>query len=177
MGRAQRAEHALEIAAAIRAAMPAVHDPHAARQLRRAERLVLRDAKPSVPKHRAAAVLGISVTALQRWIDAGRLPAVRRRGGREEVDCGPLLDVVEEVRRIRAEDGSPRRALAHAFRRLAARGLPRRRGRPNRPAAELRQDYIASTPVTRLRDAAELSLAATTLARYGAASRARDRDG
>lgn len=176
MGRARRSEDALEVATAIRLAMPAVRDPRSARRLRRAEQLVLRDVKPSVPKRRAAALLGISVPALQRWIEVGRLPAVRRPGGREEVDAGALLDLVAEVRRVREEEETPARPVAHAFRRLAERGLPRRRLRPNRPAEELRGDYRTSTPPERLREAAELSLIATTLGRYGAARRAGIRD-
>src|SRR5712691_2953827 len=160
MGRAERAEQAIEAATAIRlaAAAPA-DDRRAARRLRRAEQLILRGIGPSVPKRRAAALLGISVTALQRWIRLGRLPVVRRPGGREEVDAGALLEVVEEVRRIREDESVSRGVVACAFRRLAARGLPRPRLRPNQPAQELRSAYLRSTPVERLRETAELSFA------------------
>lgn len=138
---------------------------------------MLREVGTSVPKRRAAALLGISVTALQRWVRSGRLPVVRRAGGREEIEAGALLDVVEEVRRIREEEDAPRAPVARAFRRLAARGLPRRKLRPNQPARELRAAYLRSTPAERLREAAELSFAVTTLARYGARRRAAAGDG
>jgi hypothetical protein len=171
MGRAERAERAVEAVTDIRLAAAAVHDPRAKRRLRRAEGLVLRDVGPSVPKRRAAAVLGISVTALERWVRSGRLPVVRRPGGREEVDVRALLDVVEELRRVRDETPGEHRPVARAFARLAARGLPRRRLRPNERADDLRRSYLHSTPIERLRETAELSFAATTLAGYGARPR------
>lgn len=177
MGRAERTERAIEAATSIRLAATAVDDPRVARRLRRAERLVLQEVGPSVPKRRAAALLGISVTALQRWVRSGRLPVVRRPGGREEIDAGALLDVVEEVRRIREAWDVPRAPVARAFRRLATRGLPRRKLRPNQSARELRAAYLRTTPVERLREAAELSLAVTTLGRYGARRRAIGSDG
>jgi hypothetical protein len=171
MGRAERAERAVEAVTDIRLAAAAVRDPQAKRRLRRAERLVLADVGPSVPKRRAAALLGISVPALDRWIRAGRLPAVRRPGGREEVEVRALLDVIEELRMVRDGASDEHRPVAKAFARLGARGLPRRRLRPNVPADELRLSYLHSTPLERLRETAELSLAVTTLTGYGARRR------
>jgi hypothetical protein len=176
MSRAERVERAVEIATAIRLAAAAVEDRQAAGRLGRAERLVLRDVGPSVPKRRAAALLGISVTALQRWIATGRLPVVRRPGGREEVDAAALLDLLEEVRRLREDEGMTRGAVARAFRTLAVRGLPRRKLRPNESPQALRGSYLLSTPGERLREAAELSYAATALLRHGARRRARETD-
>jgi hypothetical protein len=161
----------VEAATAVRLATRYVGDERAARQLRRAERLLRREIGPSVPKRRAAAVLGISVTALERWIAADKLPVVRRPGGREEVDADALLHLVEEVRRLREDEGVSRGVVAEALRRLAERGLPRPRLRPNTPPSELRRSYLSSTPAERLVEAAELSLAATTLAGYGARHR------
>lgn len=140
-------------------------------RLRRAEGLLRAELAGAVPKSVAARLLGVSTTALERWIDAGRLPVVRRPGGREEVAADALLDVAEEVRRLR-EEGLTRGLLATALRRLEDRGLPRRRLQPNEPAGELRAAYEHSTPAERLRETAELSLAATTLAAYGARKRA-----
>jgi DNA-binding transcriptional MerR regulator len=174
MGRAERTERALEVATAVRLAARGVPDDLAARRLRRAERLIRREIGPSVPKRRAAALLGISVPALQRWISSGRLPVVRRPGGREEVEARALLDLLEEVRRLREDEGVSHAVVGRAFRRLAERGLPRRNLRPNVSARELRQSYLSSTPVERLRETAELSYVATTLARYGAERRRRD---
>ena len=166
MGRANRTERAIEAAAAIRMGRVA-----------RAEGLVLGEIGPGVPKRRAAALLGVSVTALQRWIRQGRLPVVRRPGGREEIEARALLDVVTEVRRLRDEEGVSGRVVGRALARLEARGLPRRNPRPNVSARELRRAYLESTPVERLREAAELSFAVTTLARYGARARARQANG
>jgi hypothetical protein len=173
VARADQIGRALEVAAEIRQAARAVRDERVARRLRRAERLLRREIGPSVPKRRAASLLGVSVAALERWIAAGKLPVVRRPGGRQEIEAGALLDVVEEVRRLREEDGVVRGALATAFRRLAERGLPRPNLRPNTPARELRRSYLDSTPRERLRETAELSHALTTLAGYGARRRAR----
>lgn len=168
MGRAERAERAIDAAAELRLAAAAVDDERACRRLRRAERLVLWDVGPGVPKRRAAALLGISVPALQRWVALNRLPVVRRPGGREEIETGALLDLVEELRRGREEGASSRGAISRALARLEARGLPHRKLRPNQPATELRRAYERSTAAVRLRETAELSLAATSLAGYGA---------
>lgn len=168
MGRADRAERAIEAATAIRLAAHDVDRLRPRRRLRRAEALVLRELGPSVPKRRAAALLAISVTALQRWIELGRLPVVRRPGGREEIDARALLDVVEELCLVREQEGRPRAPVARALARLATRGLPQRKLRPNQSPAELRRYLLASTPLERVRETAELSLAVTTLAGHGA---------
>jgi hypothetical protein len=176
MGRADRVERALQAAAEMRLAASAVEDEGVSRRLRRAERLVLRDVGASVPKSRAARLLGVSTTALQRWIRSGRLPAVQRPRGREEVDAEALLHVLAEVRRLRDEDDAGPRAVSRAFRRLAESGLPRPKLRPNQPARELETAYERSTPIERLREVADLSLAVTTLARAGERSRAHGND-
>ena len=173
MARRDSVRRALEVAAEIRRAARHVGDERVARRLRRAERLVRRDIGPTVPKSVAATALGVSVAALDRWIASGRLPVVRRPRGREEVEAAALLDLLEEVGRLREEEGVVRRVLAAAFARLGQGGLPRPGLRPNTPARELRRSYLASTPVERLRETAELSYAATSLAGYGARRRAR----
>ncbi len=141
-------------------------------QLRLAELRLREELGGAVPKSVAARLLGVSTTGLERWIDAQKLPVVRRPGGREEVVAQALLDVAEEVVRLR-EEGASRGLLAEALRRLERRGLPRRRLRPNEPARELRGAFQQTTPAQRLRETAELSLGATTLAGYGARSRER----
>ena len=176
MGRADRVERALRAAAEMRLAASAVADDQVGRRLGRVERLVLRDVGASVPKSRAAHLLGVSTTALQRWVRSGRLPAFRRPGGREEVDAEALLHVLVEVRRLRDEDGAAPRIVSRAFRRLAERRLPRPKLRPNQPAPELKRAYERSTPIERLRETAGLSLAATALARAGERARARGND-
>lgn len=160
----------MDAAVAVRLARTATADPVVRRLLGRAERLLRREIGPSVPKRRAAALLSVSTTALERWTAGGRLPTLRRPGGREEIDAAALLDLLEETTRLR-EEGRTRGVLAAAFARLAARGLPRRRPRPNQSARELRSNFLATTPAQRLREGAELSEFATTFA--GRAVRAR----
>lgn len=141
-------------------------------RLQRAEGLIRAELDWAVPKSVAARVLGVSTTGLERWIDAGRLPVIRRPSGREEVAAEALFDVAEEVVRLREERVS-RGLLANALRRLGQRGLPRPRLRPNEPARQLRAAYERSTTAERLRETAELSLAVTTLGAYGARRRTR----
>ncbi|MGH3035494.1 MAG: hypothetical protein ACRDON_13205 [Gaiellaceae bacterium] len=175
MARAERVGRALEVAVEIRQAARAVRDERVARRLRRAERLLRREIGPSVPKRRAASLLGVTVAALERWIAAGKLPVVQRPRGRQEIEAGAFLDLMDEVRGLREEEGAVRGVLAAAFRRLGERRLPPPSLRPNTPPHELRRTYLDSTPVERLRDAAELSYAVTTLASYGAGRRGRRR--
>lgn len=172
MARRTTSRRVVDAALAIRRAQRAVGDERLRRRLRRAELQLSAELGGSVPKSVAARALGISTTALERWVDAGKLPPVRRPGGREEVAAEALLDVAEEVVRLR-EAGVTRGLVAEALRRLEQRGLPRRRLRPNEPARELRAAFRETTPAERLRGTAELSLAATTLAGYGARRRAR----
>lgn len=155
---------------ALRRIAPAVVDPAESRRLERVLRDLIREIGFSVPKTRAASVLGVSVNALDRWIDAGRLPTIRRPGSaRAELDAEAVLDLAVEVDRLR-EEGVRRGVLAAAFERLAAEGKPRRRPRPNMPARELRHEYLHTTPLERLQTGDELSYVATLLA-----GRARER--
>lgn len=117
-----------------------------------------------VPKRRAAALLGISVQALDRWVEAGMLPTLRRPGSsRTLIDTEALLVVAAEAQALR-EEGAHQRVVAAALRRLHAEGRLPRKLRPNQSAAELRAEYQATTPEERLRAAAELSELAARLA-------------
>jgi hypothetical protein len=171
MSRKQSARRLVEAALAIRMAARDVSDPDARRRLALAEARLREELGWSVPKGVAASLLGVTPAGLERWIDAGRLPVVRRPGGREEVAVEALLDVADEL--AARPEGVVRAPLAEAFRRLDRGGLPRRRLRPNQTAAELRRSFTATTPTERLREAAELSHAATVLAARGARRRAR----
>ena len=65
-----------------------------------------------VPKRQAAAVLGVSVQGLDRWIAARKIPVVRRPGSsRELVEADALLVLAEKVAQLR-EQGETR-ALAN----------------------------------------------------------------
>ena len=167
MGRA-RAERTIEHVISLRRAGTAVADPRERRRLKHVERDLQRAIGVGVPKRRAAAVLGVSVTALDKWIARGRLPVVRRPGSsRQQIDADALLDLAEEVTRLR-EDGQVRALLATAFERLAEQGLPRPKLRPNQSAHELREHYRRTTPAERLGEVAELSRVLTDLAARGA---------
>lgn len=174
MVRAPPVERTIEHVVALRRAGSAVADPRERRRLKQVERELQRAIGVGVPKRRAAAVLGVSVTALDKWIARGSLPVVRRPGSsREQIDADALLDLAEEVTRAR-EEGQTRGLLATAFERLAKDGRPRPKLRPNQPARELREDYLRWTPDDRLREVAELSRVLTDLAARGAASRKLD---
>ncbi len=170
MGQPTRAERTIEHVVSLRRAGSAVADPRERGRLKQVERELQRAIGVGVPKRRAAAVLGVSVTALDKWIARGRLPVVRRPGSsREQIDADALLDLAEEVTRLR-EDGQTRALLASAFERLAKEGRPRPKLRPNQPARELREHYRLTTPADRLREVAELSGVLTDLAARGASS-------
>ena len=166
-------ERAVERAVELRLVAAAVTDEREQRRLKRVLRDLRREIGVSVPKTRAAGILSVSVTALEKWIARGRLPTVRRPGSsREEIDADALLDLAEEVRRLR-ESGVTRGVLAGAFQKLAKDGKPRRRLRPNMPARELRADFLRTTPQERLATGAELSYAGAILAAYGRERRRR----
>jgi len=167
-------ERTIEHVVSLRRAGPAVADPRERRRLKQVERDLRRAIGVGVPKRRAAAVLGVSVTALDKWIARGRLPVVRRPGSsREQIDADALLDLAEEVVLAR-EEGQTRNLLATAFERMAKHGRPRPKLRPNQPARELREHYLQTTPGDRVREVAELSRVLTGLAVRGAAARKAD---
>lgn len=49
----------------------------------------------------AARLLGVSHTALQRWIDAGDVPVVLTQSGRQEVPIPALIDLYEATESVR----------------------------------------------------------------------------
>jgi DNA-binding transcriptional MerR regulator len=143
-------------------------------RVRRVERSLRSALGVSVAKTAAAKALGVSVTALDRWVDRGVLPVVaRKNSSRLEVETGPFLELLEQVTRLRA-GGLARGVIAAAVRRLGWSDDPAGRQvlseeiaafpRPNVPARELREHYEATTPEQRVVDAARLSSAATRLA-------------
>jgi len=52
---------------------------------------------PAVSKHLAAQLLGVSHTALNRWIDSGDIPLVTTREGRRQVPVSALFELYERV--------------------------------------------------------------------------------
>lgn len=73
-----------------------------------------RAAGPTVGRAASARLLGLSQTALDRWIAAGDVPAVITPAGRREVPLAPLLDLLDAVEE-RRQQGS-RRPLSRVLR-------------------------------------------------------------
>jgi hypothetical protein len=57
----------------------------------------------TVPRASAARTLGVSQTALDRWIRSGDVPAVMTPRGRDEVPLSALVELVQAVDRRRDE--------------------------------------------------------------------------
>lgn len=133
-------------------------------RLSRVIRELRRQLGVGIPKRQAAAALGVSVQALDRWIGAGKVPTVRRPGSsRELIDTEALLVLAAEVERLK-EQSIGRRTLAQAIATLSGAGRLRRRLRPNQSARELRHEYLHSTPAGRLRQGIEVSQTSAALA-------------
>lgn len=146
-------------------------------RLRKVERDLRDLLGSSVPKKPAAGALGVSVTALDKWIDRGVLPVVARRdSSRLEVETAALLDLLDQVTVLRTQ-GVTRGVLASAVKRLGWRDDPEGRQtlseavavlpRPNMSARDLRDQFDRSTPEERVGEAARLSAALTWLALAG----------
>ena len=139
------------------------------------------DLELTVPKRRAAELLGVSVPTLDRWIKRGRIPTVRRAAtGREELVTGPLLELAVEVELVRGTGVAHpiQQALELVAERDRARGVTRGvpMGDPGfYPDQRLdrRHDFEALTEAERVREAIELSKVGTRLAVAGARARAR----
>jgi hypothetical protein len=89
----------------------------------------------------AARLLGISQTALSRWLDRGEIAAVLTPDGRRAIPLAELLDLLEEAQRLDALGASRPLAMVLGERRRAAeeaveidRLLPRRSPRRHRTA-------------------------------------------
>jgi len=116
--------------------------------LRRAERVpdaaadvspVRRDLEarvgPTLSRSRAALILGVSQTALDRWVAAGQIPIVLMPGGRREVPRQFVVELRESIDELRRR-GRGRHPLAVA---LAARRNAAAKVGGDRPARDLRE--------------------------------------
>jgi hypothetical protein len=158
----------------LREAIVKTRDPSMRAQLRDVEVRLRSALGPTITKTRAAAVLGISVTALDRWVGRGVLPVVERPdSSRHELETGAFLELATQVRKVRALSPDTRAPVALAVREL---GRGTRRGsrrvlrhdvaelpRPNITERELVARFRSSTPRQRVREAAELSRIAAGL--------------
>jgi hypothetical protein len=176
MGRATTIGRALRDAVDLRTAQAFVDEDLRAR-LDVVARRRIDDIGASVPKTRAAEILGVSVTALDKWIGRGAVPLVpSSRSNRDEVETHAVVDLAVEMIALR-EAGQRRGLLATALERRAAQ---RRKTRP--PAmgtrdylpdqgAEHRRDFTLLTPGERVGQAMRLSRTATKIAAAGARAR------
>jgi DNA-binding transcriptional MerR regulator len=157
----------------LRRAVRASGDPSEQERLSGVERHLRQAVGSSVPKLAAARALGVSLTALDRWIDRGLVPVVRAPGSsRLQPESGPLLELLEQVQLLR-EQGRRGHLITAALRRLGRRPLGPGRcilsaelaalPRPNVPAWQLQADAESTTPLERLEAVAELSEALTSL--------------
>lgn len=144
----------------LRLAIRETREPEVRGTLRKVERSLTSLLGSSVPKKQAAGLLGVSVVALDLWIDRGRLPVVATPGTtRLGVETRSLLDLAEQVELLRRQ-GVKREQLAQAFAVLGWPDDPAGRyvlraeiaalPRPNVAARQLRRDFEQTTPEERL---------------------------
>lgn len=90
---------------------------------------------PTLSRSRAAHILGVSQTALDRWILAGEIPAVPMPNGRREVPRQVVIELLESIEELRRA-GRQRRPLAAALRerRQAAERVAGLRSPSTRPS-------------------------------------------
>ena len=154
--------------AQLRYAIVKTRDRDARAALREVEVRLRRALGPTIPKKKAAAVLGISVTALDRWVDRGFLPVVERPGSsRHELESRPFLELAAQAHRLHLDGVVTHGRLAPAVKLLGWKADPAGRRvlrldvaalpRPNISERELVENFRTTTPERRLRDAAELS--------------------
>jgi DNA-binding transcriptional MerR regulator len=90
---------------------------------------------PSLSRSRASQILGVSQTALDRWVASGQVPIVVTPSGRREVPRQFVIELAESIARL-ADRGLKRHPLAAALaeRRDSARKLrvPKPSGRGER---------------------------------------------
>lgn len=118
---------------------------------------------PSVSRSLAAHLLGVSHTALQRWIDDGDVPLVPTPRGSWQVPVAPLVELRESVTAARASGARrrhvlepimlERRARARALRPLALAPAAVSNGDPHERAQRRSLAYHAAlAPRLRLAD-------------------------
>lgn len=165
----------LEPIVRLRLAIQTSRDRQVRSDLREAEAVLRAQLGPSVPKRAAARLLGISVTALDRWIDRGYLPVVTspRSSKRLGVETRSLLDLATAVWRLRRA-GRSHAVISAAVRelrwrargsRLVLRYDVARLPRPNVSLEELQREFELTTPEQRVLDVAELNRSLNILAR------------
>lgn len=158
----------------LRLALQQTRDPALRDELRQIEVALRTQIGPSVPKRAAARLLGVSVTALDRWIDRGYLPVVAPAGGarRLGVETTPLIQLATRVTALR-RSGRTRGLLSQALKDLGWRSHGHRQvfrfdvallPRPNVSFDELRRQFEESTSEERVLQLAALNRSMNVLA-------------
>lgn len=111
-----------------------------------------RAAGPTVGRAATARLLGVSQTALDRWIAAGEVPAVLTPNGRREVPLRTVLDLVDAVE-AHAGRRRPLAAALHARRGETASGRVAAQPATGHRTAELRSLAYHRAIADRLDDA------------------------
>lgn len=115
-------------------------DPDTRSELAEVSQFLEDTAGPTISRANAARALGVSQTALDRWVDKGELAVVTTPRGRREVPLSELIELLLEVERT---DGHPDRPLAPVMRARNRRAsdeidldrlLPRKQGRDHQTA-------------------------------------------
>ena len=167
MGRGASIERALRDAVELRALARADGNESSTARLTEIARRRADDIGPSVPKSRVAAILGVSLTTLDKWIDRGALTVVRRgASSRDELKTTDVLELADHVRELR-ESGLGRAVLATAIRlrdAAAEQAKPRMGSREYFPDRDLdRRRELEWTPGERVHQAIKLSRTATRI--------------
>ena len=163
----------LEPIVRLRLQVEQTRDPTLREELRTVEVQLRKQLGPAVPKYAAARLLGVSVTALDRWIDRGCVPVVAssRSSSRLAVETKPLLELATRVWRLRRA-GRRGAVLSAALRELGWRDRGHRLvfwsdvarlPRPNVSLDELQLQYQESTPEERVLQVAALNRSANAL--------------
>ncbi len=165
MGRYTDIDRALADAVELRLVASKVSDPDARARLARMVRSRIVDIGPSVPKTRAAKILGVTVPALDRWVARGALKTRRSSSSREEIDTLSVVDLAVEIASL-VESGRRRGLLAEALTRreraLASRGMGTR-GFFADQQAERRGELASVTAGERVAQTIRLSRTATKM--------------
>jgi len=116
-------------------------DPPLRGELRSVREFLEELAGPTVSRAQAARLLGVSQTALDRWIGKGEVTAVVTPQGRREIPLSELVGLLEEIEQLGDRSGRPLASVIRERRRRSVdvdldRLIPRR-GRRGHRVAEL----------------------------------------
>jgi hypothetical protein len=117
-------------------------DPRLRRELRSVRAFLEELAGPTVTRAQAARLLGLSQTALDRWIGKGEVTAVVTPQGRREIPLSELVELLEEIEQLGDRSSRPLASVIRERRRRSVDGadlnrLIPRRGRRGHRVAEL----------------------------------------